>query len=213
MGIRLKKKSSWGRGKKLEPRKPIDIDEPIDVPIYKMQIQQSSKSTTSRSKEFADRDWVQKQHIAERIARAKAKKKKTKEDRRGVLIIKDYISFLHEKYGMGIGKPMEVHHWMPKSRIKHNDYFVCCLSPNVHYNIHHGNSTVDGFIEDRGIGNLLMDSAIMFAEWLASSSGRRHRYRDMFVSMIKEIQIDPANYDYVLEVTRRYAEEIRLQRS
>ena len=210
MGIRLKKKSNWGWGKKAEPRQPIDVDEPIDVPVYKMQKQKSPKSTTSRSKEFADRDWAQKQQVAERIAKAKMKKKKTKEDKRGVLIMKDYISFLHEKYGMGM--PMEVHHWMPKGRIRHNDFFVCCLSPNVHYNIHHGDSTVNGFIEDRGIDNLLIDSAIMFAEWLATSSGRRHRHRGLFIAMIREIQNDPANYEYVLETTRRYAEEIRLLR-
>lgn len=210
----MKKKSSFGWGKP-NPKKyePIDLDEPNDnVQVYTPVKQTVTEHKQPTVNKFNNRDWEQKKKITDRLNKVKEKKKKTKEDKRGVLIIKDYMSFLHDKYGMGTGRPMEVHHWMPKSRIKHNDFFVCCLSPKVHYNVHHGNSTVNGFIEDRGMDNLLMDSATMFAEWLATSSGRRHRFRGVFIAMIQDMRMDPANYDYVLETTQRYAEEIRLLR-
>ena len=165
------------------------------------------KNNSELAKKFSDRDWEQKQKVAKRLNKVKEKRNKTKGDKKGVLIIKDYIRYLHE---MHEGKPMEIHHWMPKSRIKQNDYFVCCISPQEHWEIHHGNSSVNKFIESRGIENLLMDSAIMFAKWLGTSESHKNRYRDIFKAMIMDIYLDPANYEYVLKTTRRYAEEIRL---
>lgn len=208
------KKSNFGLGKKKPDKyKPVDIDEPNDnVQVYKPVNIEARKSQSESVKKFNNRDWERKQRVIERLNKVREKKKKEKGDKRGVLIIKDYMSFLHEKYGRGVGRPMEVHHWMPKSRIRHNDFFVCCLDPKDHWRIHHGGSSVNEFIESRGIENLLMDSAIMFANWLGSRDGHRHRYREIFKAMIMDIYTDPCNYEYVLETTRRYAEEIRLLR-
>ena len=71
---------------------------------------------------------------------------------------------------------------------------------------------MNAFIETKGRDNLLMDSAIMFAEWLGTEDGQRHRHNKVYMAMIQDIRMDPANYDHVLETTRRYAEEIRLLR-
>jgi len=214
----MEKKSQWKK-KKAEPYKPVDPDEPNDnVVVYKntgvkkRQSENVAEHKQPTVNKFNSRDWEQKKKVADRLAKIKQKRKTTKEDKRGVLIIRDYMSYLHMKYGGGTGTQMEVHHWMPKSRIKHNDFFVCCIPPDEHYEIHHGGGSVNAFIEKKGIGTLLVDSAIMFAEWLATEDGHRHRHSDVFTAMIQDIGLDPENYDHVLETTRRYAEEIRLQR-
>jgi len=146
-----------------------------------------------------------------RLERAKEKRIKNKEMKKGTLIIKDYIAWLHNEW-MPFNGGEEVHHWLPKSRIRHNDYFVCCISSKEHYWVHHGGGSVNAFIDKHGLENLLMDSAIMFANWLGSDSGRRHRYFNEFRGMIEDIQINPADLNYVLGVTRRVAEDIRLSR-
>jgi hypothetical protein len=208
----VKKKSQWGK-KKSNPYTPVDIDEPnTNIQIYQPTKQTITKRKQEAVNKFNSRDWDQKKKIVDRLNKVREKKKRGKEDKRGVLIIKDYMVHLHNKYGGGTNTPMEVHHWMPKSRIRHNDFFVCCLSPDEHYQIHHGGGSVNAFIEERGMENLLMDSAIMFAEWLGTESGQRNRYSKIFTAMIQDIRIEPSNYDHVLETTRRYAEEIRLLR-
>ena len=147
--------------------------------------------------------------IGERIKRTKAKRAKSKELKRGNLIIKDYLTWLHSGW-MPLNGGQEVHHWMPKSRIKHNDYFVCCISSKEHYWVHHGGGSVNAFIEKHGLENLLMDSAIMFATWLGTDSAHRHRYFNEFRGMIEDISLKPTDFHHVLEVTRRVAEDIRL---
>jgi hypothetical protein len=186
---------SWKRPK----RKEINIDEPNDnITIYKISNRQ--KATT--------RDFEQKKKIAERLNKIKKKQKRGYEDKRGVLIIKAYMGYLHSTHTGNI----DVHHWMPKSRIRRNDFFVCCIDKDTHYSIHHGGWSVNGFIEDRGMDNLLMDSAILFAEWLATESAKEHRYYQHFVDMIKNIKVAPTNYEHVLNVTRECAENIRLSK-
>jgi len=208
----MEKKSQWNK-KKPAPYKPIDMDEPNDniqiyPPVNRTVVEHKQKTVNK----FNNRDWEQKKKVADRLNKIRERKKKTKEDKRGVLIVKDYMAYLHMRYGGGVGTQMEVHHWMPKSRIKHNDFFVCCLPPAEHYEIHHGGSSVNDFIEQKGMGTLLVDSAIMFAEWLGTEDGHRHRHSDVFTAMIQDIGIDPENYEHVLETTRRYAEDIRLTR-
>ncbi len=86
------------------------------------------------------------------------------------------------------------------------------LTPSDHHEIHHGRSTVNGFIEQHKIENLLMDSAIMFAEWLGTTSGKSHRYSGAYTGMIQDINIQPRDFKHVLSVTRRVAEDTRQER-
>ena len=206
----MKKKSSWG--KKAPPRKEINLDDPIDVPIYTPVKIADRKFQSNKAKSFSEKAFSQKQEIINRLNDSRKKINKAKGDKRGVLIIKDYMRFLHNEYGVGHGTPMEVHHWMPKGRIQQNDFFVCCLSPKDHFEIHHGHSSVNEFIEQRRMDNLLMDSATLFASWLTSKSGQGHRYSKHFIGMIKDIYINPTDFDYVLKITRECAEEIRVNK-
>ncbi len=177
----------------------VDIDAPNDnVEIYP-QVRSPTAKTSSRN------DFSKKQKVIDRLNAAREKKSRKQEDKKWVLIIKDYMAYLHRRSAA----PIDVHHWMPKSRIKRNDYFVCCIPPSEHYQIHHGGGSVNGFIEEKGIENLLIDSAIMFAEWLATDAARRHRNYERYVAMIKEIQTSPADFNFVLKTTRECAEDIR----
>lgn len=121
------------------------------------------------------------------------------------LIIPEYIEYLHQEYGGGRSQRMEVHHWLTKSKVGRNDFFVCCIPPEKHHDIHHGNSSPQRFIEEVGLANLLYDSAIMFAQWLGCLGTQYHPKFDAYVKMIKEIGKDPTNLSYVLAVTRKYA--------
>jgi hypothetical protein len=150
--------------------------------------------------------------MMDRIERAKKKMVSRKDMKKNVLIIKEYTRYLHSRNAIESGRPIDIHHWMPKSRIKHNDFFVCCIDPNEHYKIHHGGGSVNGYIEEKGIENLLMDSAIMFAEWLGTSEARTHRYYKYFVAMIKEIAVAPTDYEHVLKATRECSDNIRLEK-
>ncbi len=192
---------SWKK-KKYEP--PSEVNNNIYIPEIKV-----TKPITmpKRSTEFIKRDFAQKQKIIDKINKAKEKRGKVKkEDKRNVLMINDYMRYLKNEFP---GK--EIHHWMPKSRIKHNDFFVVPLTPEDHYEIHHGNSSVNRYNESIGVALLVVDSLTMFSRWLVTDSGRTHRYKTMFVSMVREISLDPT-YDVALEITRKYAEEIRLIR-
>lgn len=121
------------------------------------------------------------------------------------LIIPEYIEYLHQEHSRS--HPIEVHHWLTKSKIGRNDFFVCCISPQKHYDIHHGSSSPQKFIQEVGLENLLYDSAIMFARWLGCLSTQYHPKFDTYVAMIKEIRKDPTNLSYVLATTRKYATE------
>jgi len=114
------------------------------------------------------------------------------------------MEYLHNE-NMGI----EVHHWMPKSKIQCNDFFVCCIDPALHRKIHSERS-VQWYIDEVGIENLLMDSAIMFAKWLGELGTMYHPNFDRYVKMIHEINKDPVNFEHVLAATRQCAFDIHL---
>ncbi len=188
---------SW---KKEKYKPPSEVNDNIYIPTKPI-------TMPKRSEDFIKRDFAQKQEMLEKQSKIKEKRRKrTKEDGRYVLIIRDYMAYLKQKYP---GK--EIHHWMPKSRIKHNDFFVIPLAPDAHYQIHHGDSTVNRYIESVGMASLVAQSLTMFAEWMVTDTGKTHRYKTMFVSMVREISLDPT-YEVALDITRKYAEEIRLQR-
>lgn len=192
---------SW---KKKPYKPPSEVNDNIYIPEVKV-----TKPVTmpKRSAEFIKRDFAQKQKILEKINKAKEKRGKgKKEDKKYVLIINDYMRYLKNEFP---GK--EIHHWMPKSRIKHNDFFVIPLTPKDHHEIHHGNSSVNRYIESKGMAQLVAQSLTMFATWMVTNEGKTHRYKTMFISMIREIHLDPT-YEVALEITRKYAEEIRIQR-
>jgi hypothetical protein len=112
------------------------------------------------------------------------------------------MEYLHQEY-----HNVEVHHWMPKSKIQCNDFFVCCIPPELHYKIHSVKSP-QWYIEKEGIENLLLDSATMFAKWLGQTWTMYHPHYDDFVEMIKRIHKNPTDYEYVLAETRKTAEAI-----
>jgi hypothetical protein len=204
------KKSSWG--KKAKPYSPVDIDEPnANVEVYKKHVPET-RATGSIAKASSDRISKKKLDVIERMNKAKEKRRTGKDVKKNVLMIKEYMKYLHDKNASESGQPMDIHHWMPKSRIKHNDFFVCCIHPDEHYQIHHGGGSVNGYIEEKGIENLLMDSAIMFAEWLGTGEARTHRYFKYFTAMIRDIRVSPTDYEHVLKVTRECAENIRLEK-
>ena len=195
------KKSQWG--KKAKPYKPVDIDEPIDVKIYPMNIPAPAQSKSAEEKKEA----------LDKANRAKTKRVRRKEDKQWVLMIPEYMKFLHDEYGAGVGKQMEVHHWMPKSRIKHNDFFVCCLSPDEHRHIHHGNSSVNAFIEGTGEEVLLKKSIETFEAWLATDAGLTHRNHAHFVEMVDDIRKNPTSFYHVLRATRGCSDRIRFSKN
>ena len=192
---------SW---KKKPYKPPSEVNDNVYIPEIKV-----TKPVTmpKRSTEFIKRDFAQKQKILEKINKTKEKRGKVKkEDKKYVLMINDYMRYLKNEH-----PGMEIHHWMPKSRIKQNDFFVIPMTPEAHHEIHHGNSTVNRYIESVGINELVVMSLTFFAKWLVTSEGSTHRYKTMFISMVREIRLDPT-YEVALEITRKYAEEIRILR-
>ena len=192
---------SW---KKKPYKPPSEVNDNLYIPEKK-----PTKPITmpKKSADFIKRDFAQKQKILEKINKVKEKRGKVKkEDKRHVLMINDYMRYLKNTY-----PGMEIHHWMPKGRIKQNDFFVIPLTPADHHEIHHGKSTVNRYIESIGMAELVVTSLTLFAKWMATDEGRNHRYKTMFVSMIREIHLDPT-YEVALEITRKYAEEIRILR-
>ena len=188
---------SW---KKEKYKPPSEVNDNIYIPTKPI-------TMPKRSSDFIKRDFAQKKEMLEKQNKIKEKRRKrTKEDGKYVLIINDYMAYLKQEY-----PDKEIHHWMPKSRIKHNDFFVVPLTPKDHHEIHHGKSSVNRYIESESEVLLVTQSLTMFAKWLVTDSGRTHRYKTMFVSMVREISLDPT-YDVALEITRKYAEEIRLIR-
>jgi len=181
--------------------KPVDINEPIDVPIYSPVKRDVASSVVDVEKK--------KREYLLRLERQKKKRSGVYEQRKNVLSIPSYMSYLHAVKQVN---NMEIHHWIPRSKIRRNDYFVCCIPHEKHWSIHHGDLGVNGFIEEYGEGNLLFDSAMMFAEWLASEHSAKEKHRDSYISMLKEIRGDVENLEHVLSVTRKYAEEIRLDK-
>jgi len=125
-----------------------------------------------------------------------------KNNKKTTLCIPEYIEHLHLEHPY-----KEVHHWMPKSKIQCNDFFVCCIPHELHYEIHSKRS-VQWYIEREGRENLLLDSAIMFARWILTTSAREHPNYKRFVEMILEINKQPDVYEHVLEATRKCAFDI-----
>ena len=48
----------------------------------------------------------------------------------------------------------------------------------------------------------------MFSEWLATKSGLNHKHFPYFLGMLKGIEKNPTSLEYVLDVVRRWTEEI-----
>ena len=196
---------SWQK-QKYKP--PNELNDNIYIPKKK---EMKIVSIPKREQKTIKRVAQQKQQAQERAQRAKEKRGKVpQQDKKNVLAIPDYLTYLRSE-----NPGLEVHHWMPRSRIKQNDFFVVMLTPSDHHEIHHGVtqdstgvSPIDRYIQSEGVLNLLADSLTNFAIWVSSDSGIRNRNREYYIAMIKEIRLD-MSYEGALAETRRFAEEIR----
>lgn len=199
-----KPKSSWGFGKP----KPREFGDVADINnVYIPGAADAKRIAEASKKKRHNRDVSQKIKMRERLDKQKEKRGKSKSDKKGTLIIKDYMTYLHGEATSNI----EVHHWMPKSRIQQNDFFVCRVSPEVHREIH-ADKTVNWYIEKVGIENLLVDSLILFTKWMGTDSGKSQRYAEFYVEMISDINADPENFEHVLAMTKRCEENIRYKK-
>jgi hypothetical protein len=204
-----KPKKSWGFGKpkKYEAPEQKEVND-VEIPEINHKIMRGNSESKSNS---INRNIAQKIKIKERLDKQREKTAKGKNERKHVLALKDYCAFLHQEYGAGIGKPMEIHHWMPRSKIKQNDYFVCCLHPDEHRKIH-SSSTVKEYIEKIGMQELLSNSFQLMTKWLESDGAKRNRYYEYVGKMMVEISKSPLDYEHVLNATRGCAEDIRLSK-
>jgi len=196
--IKPKRESTFGKPKK---RVVAVSDDVYDVYIPEEGLSPHSKAT------FDFREQAKEKKRLDELKRQLDKKKSSKKN---ILAIKEYMTWLHREYGAGVTIRMEVHHWMPRSRIGQNDYFVCCLSPEKHREIHAGKLGVNGFIEEQTLEKLLNDSFVMFRKWTESDDAKNNKNLNLYKSMIKEIGKNELDYDFVLSVTRKFAEEIRM---
>lgn len=120
------------------------------------------------------------------------------------LVIPEYLAYLK----MEAMTPVEIHHWVPRSKIGRNDFFVCAISPGLHQSIHQERS-VSWYIDEIGIENLLLDSATQFAVWLGELAIVQHDYFKLYKDMIRRVAEDPANFEHVLSATRECASLIQ----
>lgn len=180
---------TWGKKK----YKPVDLNEPNDnIVIY-----------PSLNREVRHASFQNKRNAGAKVAIERGMRKVAKKN---VLIIKEYMSFLHSISHMNI----EVHHWKLRSEIQRNDYFICCLTPEEHKAVHANGPKK--FVEDRGMENLLLDSANLFAKWIQTEEAQKHKNFVEYYGMLKNIHQKPTDFEYVLECTRDCVNEIRYKR-
>ena len=196
--IKPKKEPTFGKPKKKEA---FISDDVYDVQIPEEGIRAHQKAT------FGFRDKAKEK---ERLEALKQQLDKKKSSKKNILVIKEYMTWLHREYGAGVAIPMEIHHWMPRGRIGQNDYFVCCLSPEKHREIHAGSLGVNGFIEEQTLEKLLNDSFVMFRRWTESDEAKNNKNLNLYKAMVKKIGENELDYDFVLSATRKFAEEIRM---
>jgi len=199
--LRPKKEPTFGRPKKQNYTSAGDCDVNENIYIPDKPLKQNLRTS------FDKRDFAQKQKTKEQLEQVAQKRKLPCSDKKNVFAVKSYMKYLRERSTRKTGRGVEVHHWMPRSKIMQNDFFVCCLSPEKHREIHL-KSTVQTFISEQTIEKLLEDSILLFAEWLREE-GTQHENGSRYRGMLEHIIAEPT-FENALQRTRDTAEEIRL---
>lgn len=112
------------------------------------------------------------------------------------LILPGYRKWLHENYSG------EIHHYIPRSNIGTNDFFVVMLSHGEHSEIHHGSGpNPRQWAEDRGMEDLINQSGDMMFTWVQETN---HPRRELFTDALFSIHTCPTR-EHAIEVTRQLA--------
>ena len=125
------------------------------------------------------------------------------------LVLPGYMKFLHERDGSAGN---DVHHWITRSKIGRNDFFVDMVEHNYHINVIHGTMSPAKWVIQEGEEDLLIRSFLLFSEWLASSccpDFERGFFSEMLVELRAKCLDDPIgrNAGNASDLVKAYAEE------
>ena len=116
------------------------------------------------------------------------------------LILPDYTKWLRDNYSG------EIHHYIPRSHIGTNDFFVVMLPPADHHAIHHESGpNPRQWADARGMEDLIIQSIDMMSSWVEETN---HQRREMFIDALFSIYTCPTR-EHAIKVTRQLATRLK----
>ena len=126
-------------------------------------------------------------------------KSKPTKNKRYELVLTKYMKWLHREY-----PGLDVHHWIPRSKIGRNDFFVVMLDHDYHISVVHGDISPSGYVELVGRDELIFSSCKLFIEWLKSDLCDDF-HRGFLIPMIHAIKEDSENAE---QITKNFSLEL-----
>ena len=129
-------------------------------------------------------------------------KPKHKNSRRGQMFLPTFIRYMKNNYHG------DAHHWITKGREGTLDCFISMIPPDKHKEIHANGYGVNGFIEERGFVNLVMESMDYLEEFCGSEICDPAQAL-ILTDLISDIRRSP---DEAIGIAKEYATEHKFKK-